>query len=141
MRCQARRWAHSTDPRHDVEQRGYYLIGDVIKRRRLRAGFTQRELERLTRIDQTVISRLENGKQYGLRWSRFAILVAELDGLEDTPSRPRTPWWVTMGITPPEYRLESLRAEGLWPPDPALFHPHDHSNDLDDEDDVDDSHV
>ena len=114
-RCQAPRWAHSADPRHEVEQRGYDLIGVVLKRRRLTAGLTQRELERLARIDQTVISRLENGRQYGLRWSRFAILVAALDGLDDVASKPPTPWWVEMGVTPPDYAMERLREEGHLP--------------------------
>ena len=89
MECRAPRWAHSADPRHEVEQRGYDLIGAWLKRRRLLAHLTQREVERLTHIDQTVISRLENGRQYGLRWSRFAILVATLDGLDDATARPR----------------------------------------------------
>ena len=116
-RCQAPRWAHSSDPRHEVEQRGYDLIGVVLKRRRVTAGLTQRELERLARIDQTVISRLENGRQYGLRWSRFAILVAALDGLDDVAPKPPTPWWVEMGVTPPDYAMERLREEGLLPED------------------------
>jgi transcriptional regulator with XRE-family HTH domain len=116
-RCQAPRWAHASDPRHDVEQRGYDLIGVVLNRRRLTAGLTQRELEDLTFIDQTVISRLENGKQYGLRWSRFAILVSVLDGLDDIPAKPRTPWWIEAGITPPAYAIEPLIEQGLLPPD------------------------
>jgi transcriptional regulator with XRE-family HTH domain len=119
MRCQAARWAHSTDPRHEVEQAGYDLIGAMIKRWRLRAGHTQRELERLSGIDQTVISRLENGRQYGLRWSRFAILIAVLGGFDDGRTEPAPPWWVTMGITPPDYRLETLRQQGLLPPAPS----------------------
>jgi transcriptional regulator with XRE-family HTH domain len=104
------------DPRHEVEQRGYDLIGAMLKRRRLSAGITQREVERLTRIDQTVISRLENGRQYGLRWSRFAILVATLDGLDDATAAPPPPWWVRMGLTPPPFMVEQLQQEGLLPP-------------------------
>jgi len=90
----------------------------MIRRRRLLGSLTQRELERLTGIDQTVISRLENGRQYGLRWSRFAILVAELHGLEDETAKAPPPWWVKMGITPPDYMLPSLRQQGLLPPLP-----------------------
>ena len=88
----------------------------MLKRRRLLAGLTQRELERLTHVDQTVISRLENGRQYGLRWSRFAILVATLDGLDDATAKPAPPWWVRMGITPPPFMVEQLQQEGLLPP-------------------------
>jgi transcriptional regulator with XRE-family HTH domain len=91
----------------------------MIKRRRAAASMSQRKLERLTGIDQSVISRLENGKQYGLRWSRFARLVGVLDGL-DEPARAPTPWWVEMGIIPPDYMLESLRAKGLIPADPLV---------------------
>ncbi len=116
MKCGAPRWAHSLDPKHEVEQAGYNLIGAMIRRRRLAAGLSQRELERLTRIDQTVISRLENGKQYGLRWSRFAILVAELRGLEPETAKDPPPWWVTMGIEPPIYFRDTLRRQGLLPP-------------------------
>ena len=39
-------------------------------------------LEAESGIDQTVISRIENGKQYGLRWSRLAELVDALGGLD-----------------------------------------------------------
>ena len=117
MRCKARRWAHSQDPRHEVEQAGYDLIGSMIKRWRLGGGYTQRQLEALTGIDQTVISRLENGRQYGLRWSRFAILIAVLGGFDDGRSEPPPPWWVTYGVAVPEYRRESLRQLGFLPPD------------------------
>ena len=89
----------------------------MLKRRRLLAGLTQREVERLTGVDQTVISRLENGRQYGLRWSRFAILVATLDGLDDATAKPPPPWWVRMGITPPPFMVEQLQQEGLLPAD------------------------
>ena len=51
-------------------------------------------LEAESGIDQTVISRIENGKQYGLRWSRLAELVDALGGLdargfEASPPLPR----------------------------------------------------
>ena len=113
------RWEHSRDTRHGVEQRGYEFIGAMIKRRRTKASMSQRELERLTGIDQPVISRLENGKQYGLRWARFARLVGVLEGLEE-PTPAAVSWWVEMGITPPDYMIESLRAKGLLPADPTI---------------------
>jgi transcriptional regulator with XRE-family HTH domain len=115
MRCKARRWAHSSDPKHDVEQDGYDQIGAILKRRRAAAGFTQRQLEAMTGIDQAVISRLENGKQYGLRWSRFAILVAKLGGLDEAKPPTPPPWWVTMGVTPPASFQDTLRRQGLYP--------------------------
>lgn len=82
--------------------RGFRLIGRMVLRRRGRLGITQRQLESLAGIDQTVISRLENGKLGGLRWSRFAELVAALGGLADTDPMPS---WTTRYLpqhgTPP----------------------------------------
>jgi Helix-turn-helix len=103
----SRRWAPSASvrgvawddiPRRPEEQRGFDLVGATIKRKRLALGWTQRTLEAYSGIDQTVISRIENGKQYGLRWVRFARLVDALDGLElaSPTERPRhqpRPWW------------------------------------------------
>ena len=63
-------------------QRGWHLLGAAIRRRRLSLGWTQRVLEAESGIDQTVISRIENGRQYGLRWSRLAELVDALGGLD-----------------------------------------------------------
>ena len=75
-------------------QRGWDLLGATIRRRRLSLQWTQRVLEAESGIDQTVISRIENGKQYGLRWVRFAELVDALGGLEarnaeSSPASPR----------------------------------------------------
>ena len=67
-------------PRDPQEQHGFDLIGAAIKRRRVALGWTQRLLEAQSGVDQTVISRIENGKQYGIRWSRFALLVDALGG-------------------------------------------------------------
>ena len=72
-------------PRDPQQQHGFDLIGALVKRRRLWLGWTQRKLEAVSGVDQTSISRIENGKQYGLRWSRFADLVDALGGLEIGP--------------------------------------------------------
>lgn len=71
------------------EKHGFELIGVEIKRRRLLLGWSQRTLEAYSGIDQTVISRLENGKQYGMRWSRFARLVDALGGIGPSAVRRR----------------------------------------------------
>jgi len=125
MRYRLKRWEHSLEERHGIEQHGYDLIGATVKRRRLHASLSQRDLEDLTGIDQTVISRLENGKQYGLRWSRFATLIGVLDGLDDQASPMSTPWWVSAGVIPPDYALERLREHGLIANDPPADRPDD----------------
>lgn len=63
-------------------QRGFELIGAAVRRRRHRLYVSQRVLGIHCGIDQSTISRLENGKLGGLRWSRFAVLVYVLGGLE-----------------------------------------------------------
>jgi transcriptional regulator with XRE-family HTH domain len=81
------------------QQRGFRLLGATIRRRRASIGLSQRQLEAISGIDQTVISRIENGKQTGLRWVRLAQLVDALDGLEiprqatadPLPPAPRRP--------------------------------------------------
>ena len=72
-------------------QRGWHLLGAAIRRRRLSLGWTQRVLEAESGIDQTVISRIENGKQYGLRWSRLAELIDALGGLDARGFEARPP--------------------------------------------------
>jgi transcriptional regulator with XRE-family HTH domain len=113
------RWTHAREPRHGLEQHGYDVIGARIKAIRTRIGLTQRQLEHLTGIDQTVLSRLENGRQYGLRWARYAILIGVLDDLDPAGPRFSEPWWVTMGIAPPDHMIDRLRAQGYDVPDAA----------------------
>ena len=92
-------------------QRGWHMLGAAIRRRRLSLQWTQRVLEAESGIDQTVISRIENGKQYGLRWSRLAELVDALGGLdargfEASPPLPRP------GFANPEPRPRIDLADG-----------------------------
>jgi transcriptional regulator with XRE-family HTH domain len=77
--------------RDPQRQHGFDLFGQTLRRRRLWLGWTQRQLEAYSGIDQTVISRLENGKQYGLRWARLADLIDALGGLEVGPGAPDPP--------------------------------------------------
>jgi transcriptional regulator with XRE-family HTH domain len=83
--------------------RGFRLIGRLVLRRRQRLGLSQRQLEHLSGVDQTVISRLENGRLGGLRWSRFAELVDALGGLAESDSRPA---WTTRSLPPPQSAKE-----------------------------------
>ena len=74
-------------PRDPQEQRGFELIGAATHAPPAGARLDASGLlEAQSGIDQTVISRLENGKQYGIRWSRFALLVDALGGIG--PHRP-----------------------------------------------------
>ena len=72
--------------------RGYARIGRQFRRRRERIGFSQRQLQELSGIDQSVISRLETGKLRGLRFSRLARLVDALGGIGDADPLPA---WAT----------------------------------------------
>ena len=71
---------------------GTQLLGLMVRRRRLRFGLSQRRLALLAGFDQSVISRLENGLLRGMRYRRFAILVAILGGLDEHGPPPR--WWL-----------------------------------------------
>ena len=84
-------------------QRGWDLLGATIRRRRLSLQWTQRVLEAESGIDQTVISRIENGKQYGLRWVRFAELVDALGGLDARAFEASGP------LPPPRYATPEPR--------------------------------
>ncbi len=84
-------------PRDPQQQNGFELFGRMLKRRRAWLGWTQRQLEAYSGIDQTVICRLENGKQYGLRWSRLAELIDALGGLDVGPGAPEPPGY-TRGV-------------------------------------------
>jgi transcriptional regulator with XRE-family HTH domain len=87
----------------DVEPRtlrGFERIGALVRRRRHRLGISQRQLEYLSGLDQTVISQLENGKLRGLRWSRFADLVGALGGLGETDPLPS---WTYRYLPPRTY--------------------------------------
>jgi transcriptional regulator with XRE-family HTH domain len=77
-------------PRDPQQQDGFDAIGAMVRRRRAWLGWSQRYLEMRSGLDQTVISRIENGKQYGIRWSRFATLVGAMGGL-DIPEVTQTP--------------------------------------------------
>jgi predicted transcriptional regulator len=77
-------------------QRGCDLLGAAVKRRRYAIHWSQRDLQRASGVHQSVISRLENGILPGIRFSRFARLVAAMNGLEVDRPHPPLPiraWW------------------------------------------------
>ena len=79
-------WAEPEPPRDPLVQRGLGLLGAAVRRARRRKGWSQRELGARTGIHQSTISRFERGDRVGLRFSRFAMLVAVLDGLDFVPA-------------------------------------------------------
>jgi transcriptional regulator with XRE-family HTH domain len=79
-------------PLSDRQVQGLELIGLQLKRARLGIGWTQRRLERASGVDQTTISRLENGRLASLRLVRIAALMQALNGT----------WQIFDGAQPPD---------------------------------------
>jgi transcriptional regulator with XRE-family HTH domain len=73
-------------------------VGRQIRAARVHASLTQRQVEDLTGIDQTVISRLENGKGSNMPLGRFAALLAAIDA-EIRPADHRVPTWMAPLVT------------------------------------------
>jgi transcriptional regulator with XRE-family HTH domain len=69
------------------------LVGGQVRAARMHASLTQRQVEDLTGIDQTVISRLENGKGSNMPLGRFAALLISIDA-EIRPAERRVPSWM-----------------------------------------------
>jgi transcriptional regulator with XRE-family HTH domain len=109
-------WDINVWPADPQVRRGLERIGQIVKRRRLALGLSQRQLEYLSGVDQSLISRLENGKRFGLRWQRFAKLVEALGGLEfDVSPRPRPPWPGPAGAR----TRAAIRGPGAYGRDPT----------------------
>ncbi len=68
-------------------------VGGQVRASRVHASLTQRQVEELTGIDQTVISRLENGKGSNMPLGRFAALLAAIDA-EIRPAERSVPSWM-----------------------------------------------
>jgi transcriptional regulator with XRE-family HTH domain len=75
------------------------LIGSQVKTARVHASLTQRQVEELTGIDQTTISRLENGKGGAMPLDRFAALLRAIDAEIRPIDRP-VPAWLAPLIVP-----------------------------------------
>ena len=82
-------WDPAARLERDVElQRGWEIVGAMVKRRRTVIGWSQRDLSRACGLAQSAISRLETGKLSGVRFGRFARLVAAMGGLDPTAPHP-----------------------------------------------------
>ncbi len=96
----------------DLTARGFAALGRLVRRRRHQLGITQKELEWLSGIDQTLISKLENGRLKGMRWSRFGRLVGALGGLsEDDPEPDWRQRGDRRGIEGARYRPRAISLE------------------------------
>jgi transcriptional regulator with XRE-family HTH domain len=79
---------YGTRQRDPLLQMGWELVGAMVRRRRELLGWSQRELAHRCGTSQTVISRLETGKLRGLKFQRFAAMVAVMGGLDVAAPRP-----------------------------------------------------
>jgi transcriptional regulator with XRE-family HTH domain len=68
------------------------VVGGQVRAARVHASLTQRQVEDLTGIDQTSISRLENGRGSNMRLGRFALLLAAIDAEIRPAERPVAAW-------------------------------------------------
>jgi transcriptional regulator with XRE-family HTH domain len=75
-------------PRHPL-----VVVGGQVRAARMHASLTQRQVEDLTGIDQTSISRLENGRGSNMPLGRFALLLAAIDA-EIRPADRPVPTWI-----------------------------------------------
>jgi hypothetical protein len=66
---------------------GLTELGVWLKQLRREAGLTQCAVEVRSGVDQTVISRLENGRQMSLRLTRLATVVGVLRDPTPRPTR------------------------------------------------------
>jgi DNA-binding Xre family transcriptional regulator len=92
--------AWSAEARGDRDpdvQRGWEIVGRMVKRRRTAIRWSQRDLSRACGLAQSAISRLETGNLSGVRFSRFAKLVAAMGGLDPDAPRPPRPIWASGG--------------------------------------------
>jgi hypothetical protein len=66
---------------------GLTELGVWLKQLRREAGLTQYAVEVRSGVDQTVISRLENGRQMSLRLTRLATVIGVLRDPTPRPTR------------------------------------------------------
>ena len=70
-----------------VAEIGLTLIGSWIKEGRRATHMTQQLVENISGVDQSVISRLENGKVHSMRLVRLAAVIGAIYDPRPRPSR------------------------------------------------------
>jgi transcriptional regulator with XRE-family HTH domain len=94
---------------------GTRLLGKMVADRPNSLCWSQRDLARYVGCHQSVISRLERGLLLGIRYRRFARIVAVLGGLE--PDGPTPEWMIDRrGPNPYLARLEAEAAAAATVP-------------------------
>jgi transcriptional regulator with XRE-family HTH domain len=68
-------------PIHPAYVAGLELIGRQLRRARREKGWTQMQLERASGVDQTTISRLENGRLTSISILKLGAIALALAGL------------------------------------------------------------
>ncbi len=64
----------------EPERAGLRPIGRSLRRGRHDLGWTQHQLEQVSGVDQTIISRLENGRLESLKLRKLAAIARALKG-------------------------------------------------------------
>jgi transcriptional regulator with XRE-family HTH domain len=70
-------------PLSERQMSGLRDLGRILRRARLGQGWSQRHLERISGVDQTTISRLENGRLAYFSLVRLGSLIEALRGRLD----------------------------------------------------------
>jgi transcriptional regulator with XRE-family HTH domain len=97
------RW-HTLEDLSSTEQLGARLLGAGVRRARLNAGWSQRQLAWQVGLSQSMISRLETGH---LRGMRFRMLARVAGAVRLGPA-----WLVDGGPTAPTRRLPGEAQSG-----------------------------
>jgi DNA-binding Xre family transcriptional regulator len=84
-------------PLNPDEAYGLEALGRIVRQARRDVGATQHKLAAAVGVDQSVISRLENGKLTGLRFRRVGAIIALLDG--------HVEYWIGRRVAPAGRRL------------------------------------
>jgi predicted XRE-type DNA-binding protein len=74
------------------------VLGAQVRAVRIQSSLTQRQVEDLTGIDQSTVSRLENGKGSNMPLGRFAALLVAIDA-EIRPADRPVPSWMAPLLT------------------------------------------
>lgn len=93
---------YSMRPGHPRTSDTLRNFGRRVRQVRMAMGLSQRALAAIVGVDQSVISRFENGRAPGIRFDKVAAILAALDIDRLDGLRPRTPPARVSGLLPEE---------------------------------------